>query len=304
MNNKLKQISLLDLLRIAHQAGKEILEVYESAFEVERKEDKSPLTEADKKSHAVISKSLEKLYPGTPVLSEEGKNIPYSQRSQWEYFWLVDPLDGTKEFIKRNGQFTVNIALVHNTKSVLGVIYVPVKDTFYLAKEGFGAYKLTGNTALKEIKDDEALISASERLPMIKGRRPYTVIASRSHLSKETEQYIASLRGEYGEIEMISAGSSQKFCLVAERLADCYPRFGPTMEWDTAAGQIIAEEAGATVCITDREQSLRYNKESLLNPWFIVQYERERKDQVFTTNESAQSLFNHCNRVRDLKEQK
>lgn len=262
---------MVDILRIAERAGQEILTVYGSAFEVEKKEDTSPLTLADKRSHALIVKELEMRYPDIPILSEEGKGIPYEQRKNWEYFWLVDPLDGTKEFVNRNGEFTVNIALIRNAKSILGVIYVPVKDTFYFAKEGQGAYKLEGSKKLKTVHDEESLFNISQKLPTTNDERRYTIIASRSHLSDETKNYIDSLKGTHSEIRIVSIGSSQKFCLIAEGTADCYPRFGPTMEWDTAAGQVIAEESGATIMIAEGGEPLRYNKENLLNPWFIVQ---------------------------------
>lgn len=274
----------------AKRAGEAILEVYNSDFAVEHKEDKSPLTEADKRAHQIILRHL--LDPvsspaqAIPILSEEGKSIPYSERKTWETFWLVDPLDGTKEFVKRNGEFTVNIALIEKCRPILGVIYVPVKDFFYYGVEGLGAYKLFGAEKVGLSGEQEAkaldgaifsglvddLILESNPLPL-NGLlpRPFTVVSSRSHMSKETEEYITELRERHGEIEMISAGSSLKLCLVAEGRADVYPRFAPTMEWDTGAGQAIVEQSGGKVLDANTHNPLRYNKENLLNPWFIAE---------------------------------
>ena len=279
------------VVNAALNAGSAILEVYQSDFAVETKDDKSPLTLADRRSHEVIASALKDTC--LPVLSEEGRDIPYEQRKHWEYFWLVDPLDGTKEFIKRNGEFTVNIALIHKTRPVMGVVYVPVKDVLYFGGEGLGAYKITDaretldvrRETITEHDDPESVIPACQesfledmvqsavRLPLPREEgRPYTVIASRSHMSKETEEYLDKVRAEHGELEIISAGSSLKFCLVAEGLADEYPRFGPTMEWDTAAGQAVVEGAGGRVISHATGGSLAYNKESLLNPYFEVRH--------------------------------
>jgi 3'(2'), 5'-bisphosphate nucleotidase len=259
------------------EAGKAVLEVYSSDFAVEKKEDKSPLTLADKRSHEIISRKLMAGAAGDiPLLSEEGRDIPYAQRKAWEHFWLVDPLDGTKEFIKRNGEFTVNIALIRKTAPILGVIYIPVKDVLYFAAEGMGAYRLDGaSTAATDI---ESLLRTGLRLPGA-GRppRPFSVVASRSHLSKETDEYLHDLNKKHEGMTMISAGSSLKFCLIAEDLADVYPRFAPTMEWDTGAGQAIVEEAGGImVDAKDRTRRMEYNKQVLTNGWFIA----ARKDRV------------------------
>ncbi len=243
-----------ELTALAKKAGEAILDVYTSEFAVEQKEDNSPLTLADRTSHEIISEYLMKRHP-FPVLSEEGKDIPYGERRQWEYFWLVDPLDGTKEFIKRNGEFTVNIALIHGGRPVTGVIYVPVSDVIYYAVDGEGAYKV------------EDGISA--RLPLPAQKDGVTVVGSRSHGSKEFDDLVRGLRKKYGTLHFLSAGSSLKFCLVAEGKADIYPRLGPTMEWDTAAGQVIVEEAGGKVVDFGNKQPLRYNKESLLNGHFV-----------------------------------
>ena len=260
-----------DLLRISRQAGKAILDVYQSDFAIEHKEDRSPLTLADRRSHEVITESIARLREmQIPVLSEEGKNIPYEERRSWDLFWLVDPLDGTKEFIKRNGEFTVNIALIQKGRPVLGVIYIPVMDIFYFGSGGLGSYCLDNATVLSAGSLEEILNSAS-KLPLVMRQAPcVTVVGSRSHMSVETEHFINDLKARHGEIEVISAGSSLKFCLIAEGKADIYPRFAPTMEWDTAAGQAIVEQAGGTVLTADAGGPLRYNKESLLNPWFIA----------------------------------
>jgi 3'(2'), 5'-bisphosphate nucleotidase len=267
-----------DLIRISREAGKAILDVYESDFSVEHKDDKSPLTLADRRSHEVITSQLE-ILPAfrIPILSEEGKNIPYEERKNWDMFWLVDPLDGTREFIKRNGEFTVNIALIRKGHPVFGIIYIPAKNRIYFASEGIGAYKLEpGNVSESDPLDN--VLGNSEKLPLFGSKKLVTrrsslvtVIASRSHMSPETEQFINTLKAGHGEVTSISAGSSLKFCLLAEGKADFYPRFGPTMEWDTAAGQAIVEQAGGRVLRVDTKKPLRYNKENLLNPWFVAE---------------------------------
>lgn len=266
---------ILTAIDAALVAGGEILAIYNdpaSDFQVERKADNSPLTIADRAAHEAISRAL----AGTPypVLSEEGKSIPYEERSRWDSLWIVDPLDGTKEFIKRNGEFTVNIAWVSGSVPRMGVIYVPVKRILYFADEDLGAYKLEditlrGHATLKE------LMARAVKLPSDKGHEGYVVVASRSHLTPETEQFVAEARANYRKVEMISKGSSIKMCLVAEGLADVYPRFAPTMEWDTAAGHAIVRAAGGEIYRTDAATPLRYNKEDLLNPWFIVEMRNE-----------------------------
>jgi 3'(2'), 5'-bisphosphate nucleotidase len=267
---------LLAAVGAAKKAGDAILEVYNSDFAVELKDDKSPLTLADKRAHEIISRELSRL--AYPILSEEGKNIPYEERKDWEYFWLVDPLDGTKEFVKRNGEFTVNIALIHNTRPVLGVVYVPVKAVLYYAAEGIGAYKLEGGDGPDSAASLDALVAKSRKLPIADGpKRRFTVVASRSHMSRETEDHLNELKKEHGEVDVISAGSSLKFCLVAEGLADEYPRFGPTMEWDTAAGHALVEQANGVILEINTTNPLRYNKESLLNPWFTVNGSANKK---------------------------
>ncbi len=270
---------ILTALLAAKRAGEAILDVYGSDFAVEHKDDKSPLTLADKRSHEIIMDVLEQTITvnnGTvPVLSEEGRGIPFDERKEWEYFWLVDPLDGTKEFVKRNGEFTVNIALIWNHKPVLGIIYIPVKDVFYFAAIDFGTYKLENSESLFDNSVDnlsiKELLDKSQRLPLTNNNKSsFTVIGSRSHTSEEFSEFVKLLNEKYGEVEFISSGSSLKLCLVAEGEADVYPRFGPTMEWDTAAGQVIVEQAEGSVMDIQTREPLRYNKEDLLNPFFIV----------------------------------
>jgi 3'(2'), 5'-bisphosphate nucleotidase len=266
-------------------AGKKILEIYNdpaAGLSVEWKADNSPLTIADKTSHRMIMQHLEKTE--WPVLSEEGKSIPYEVRSQWKTFWLVDPLDGTKEFIKRNGEFTVNIALIHNNHPVAGVIYLPVTGDLYVGVADeirslndsqsdeeigeTGAWKVPGMKE-EEITYSE-IVKCGHRLPCATLPERFTVAGSRSHNSVETQKYIDAKVKEHGDIHVISKGSSLKICLVAEGLAHEYPRFGPTMEWDTAAGHAIAKAAGKNVWLTGFSGELTYNKENLLNPFFIV----------------------------------
>ena len=239
-------------------AGNEILEVYKSDFSVESKDDKSPLTLADKRGHLKILSYLENT--PYPILSEEGKHLSYDERKKWKRFWLVDPLDGTKEFIKRNGEFTVNIALVENGIPIMGVIYVPVKDTLYVGSEE-GAFKYEAYTAGS---------SRKEALPLPKGNRSYTVVGSRSHMSPETENFFEEKKKEHGEVEVIAIGSSLKLCMVAEGKADAYPRYAPTMEWDTGAGHAIVLAAGFNITKYKSIEPLVYNKKELMNPWFLV----------------------------------
>ncbi|MBR1683369.1 MAG: 3'(2'),5'-bisphosphate nucleotidase CysQ [Bacteroidaceae bacterium] len=278
---------LLDIaIRASLAAGRDILSIYDDPaadFGIERKADNSPLTRADKAAHARIMTFLEPT--GIPVLSEEGAHLPYEERRHWQRLWIVDPLDGTKEFIKRNGEFTVNIALVENGSPVLGVIYRPTPipsrrgrgeaGALYFGSKETGAW-LTYIDA--NASADEALLRAtlerSEALPLTGERgespRPFVCVASRSHLSPETAAFIDDLRREHPDLELVSSGSSLKICLVAEGAADIYPRHAPTMEWDTAAGHAIAIAAGHEMIDAHTLQPLRYNKEDLHNPWFIV----------------------------------
>lgn len=243
--------NLLDQAVIAaKEASNAILKIYDSGdFSIEAKADNSPLTLADRASHLSIVKILE--LTELPILSEEGKTIEFSERKNWEYFWLIDPLDGTKEFIKKNGEFTVNIALIHKTEVVLGVVFTPVLGDLFTAIKGQGSYKNGSKISVNhfDLKDSKL-----------------NVVASRSHLNEETEEFLNSLN----QPNTLSKGSSLKLLMVAEGEADLYPRYAPTMEWDTAAAQIIVEEAGGSVTIKDTNTKVVYNKENLLNPYFLV----------------------------------
>ena len=249
-------MSLLRLsITAAEKASEEILKVYHSGdFQPEAKGDASPLTLADKRAHQCIVDILQS--SGLPILSEEGKSIPFEERKQWDYFWMVDPLDGTKEFIKRNDEFTVNIALIHKGKPVLGVVAVPVTGDVYYATDGEGAFL---KRAGKEIK-------LTQREPLDLKRSGLRVVASRSHMNEETKDFINSLT----DAELVTAGSSLKFMLLAEGKADVYPRYAPTMEWDTAAAHAIVQAVGLNVTEYGTGKELTYNKENLLNPYFLV----------------------------------
>ena len=256
---------LIKAINASIKGGQAIMDVYASDFAVEHKDDKSPLTLADKNCNDVIEAHLK----GTdiPFLSEEGKKITYEDRKDWEYSWLVDPLDGTKEFVKRNGEFTVNIALIHDGNPVMGVIYVPVKEELYFAMEGLGSYKITRNQIIDNLK---TLISSSDKLPIDYKRNNYVIVGSRSHMSAETEVFFEDMKKEHGNVQIMAVGSSLKLCMVAEGKADAYPRYAPTMEWDTGAGHAIAKYAGFSVKQYNSTEDVIYNKENLLNPWFLV----------------------------------
>jgi 3'(2'), 5'-bisphosphate nucleotidase len=256
---------LMKAINASIKGGHAIMDVYDSDFSIEHKDDKSPLTMADKNCNSVIEYHL--LDTEIPLLSEEGAKIPYSQRKEWEYFWLVDPLDGTKEFVKKNGEFTVNIALIHNGNPIMGVIYVPVKEELYFAMEGLGSYKVSVNSVIENI---ETLISLSDSLPIDYKRENYVIVGSRSHMTVETEAFFEQKKKEHLNVEVLAIGSSLKLCMVAEGKADSYPRYAPTMEWDTAAGHAIVKYAGFTVKKYDSSDDVIYNKEYLLNPWFLV----------------------------------
>lgn len=255
------------LIRIIKEAGNEILKIYNTDFSVEYKDDKSPLTLADKNAHNVIEKGLKEI-SDYPVLSEEGKDIPYEKRKDWEYFWMVDPLDGTKEFIKKNGEFTVNIALIHKNKPVLGIVYAPAINVLYYGGENTGAYKIENN--IKTNLTNNQLTKTNDSL---------TVIASKSHLNEETKKFIETLEKYYNNVDTTSIGSSLKICLIAEGKADIYPRIAPTMEWDTAAAHAVLNAVGGKMVKYEKTQNLKeikklpeleYNKENLLNPYFIA----------------------------------
>ncbi len=242
------------VVTLARRAGDAILSVYGQQFEVTNKADRSPLTLADTQSHEIIVQGLHALTPDLPVLSEEASDIAYRERRQWRRYWLVDPLDGTKEFVSRNGEFTVNIALIDGHDPVLGVVHVPVSDTTYTGMRGAGATRQIGREAAVPIRTTA------------KAPTPLRIVGSRSHRDAVLDRYLPRLE----PYQLVAVGSSIKFCLVAEGSADFYPRFGPTSEWDTAAAQAVVEAAGGRVIQTDG-QPLRYNaKAELLNPHFLV----------------------------------
>jgi 3'(2'), 5'-bisphosphate nucleotidase len=239
---------------IARRAGDAILEVYATDFAVQSKDDDSPLTQADLASHRTIMAGLEALTPGVPIISEESGLPGFEERRAWTEYWLVDPLDGTKEFVKRNGEFTVNIALIRDTRPVLGVVHVPVTGVTYTGCVGLGATRQDGDAEAVSIT-----VSLSTATPA-------RVVGSRSHRSANLDAFLDAA----GDNEMLPMGSSLKFCVVAEGQADVYPRLGPTSEWDTAAAQAVVEQAGGQVLRIDG-QALDYNaKEDILNPWFVV----------------------------------
>ena len=249
----LETIDLDTICDIAKKAAKEIMKIYKKDLSVEFKKDNSPLTEADLKANLIICEELQKLYPNIPILSEENTNVEYEIRKNWEYYWCIDPIDGTKEFIKKNGEFTINIGLIHNKTPVLGVVYAPALDMLYYAKKNKGAYK------------------NGKKLPLYINKNPkekLVVATSKSHQTSETSKYIDSLKTIKKTI--LTKGSSLKLCMVAEGVADIYPRLSPTMEWDTAAADTVVREAGKMTYQFDLEEPVVYNKENLLNPWFVV----------------------------------
>lgn len=262
-----KQNLLLAAINAAFLAGNEILKIYEQEITVDYKHDNSPVTQADKAAHLCIEKCLK--LTNLPILSEEGKDQSFEIREQWERFWMIDPLDGTKEFIKKNGEFTVNIALIENQNPVLGVIWVPVKSLLYFGESTIGAYKVEGLTRPPSTID--LVIKEQNKLPNKRDKNEFVVVTSRSHISSETETFIDDLRKKHENLTTTAMGSSLKLCLVAEGAADVYPRFAPTMEWDTAAGQAIVQASGRTVRDVITNKQMRYNKKKLLNNWFIVE---------------------------------
>lgn len=286
MENKNLKTLLQTALLASLEAGEAIMRIYtdpKQDFGIERKADNSPLTLADKASHKVIMRYL--AATPIPVLSEEGRHLPYEERSGWDCLWVVDPLDGTKEFIKKNGEFTVNVALVQQGAPVLGVVYVPATRVLYYGIVGEGAWKCTVpalGSGLPEADSLAAFLSqgapsddkapfGGEQLPVGRGHDVFTVVASRSHMSPETQAYIQEMERVHGQVRTVSSGSSIKICLVAEGVADAYPRYAPTMEWDTAAGDAVARAAGRAVRNAENGKPLLYNKPDLLNPWFLVE---------------------------------
>ncbi|MEL6811521.1 MAG: 3'(2'),5'-bisphosphate nucleotidase CysQ [Bacteroidota bacterium] len=252
-------------IRAAIKGGEAIMEVYATDFDVEIKGDNSPLTVADQKANAIINTYLRETE--VPIISEENKQTDYSERKHWNTCWIVDPLDGTKEFVKRNGEFTVNIALVKEGTPILGVIYVPVSKTLYFtSKEGRAAFKIVLEGENFEVSK---ILQTAEEIGPVAASGMVKVVGSRSHLNDDTRAFISEIEKERA-VEIVSKGSSLKFCLVAEGNAHVYPRFAPTMEWDTAAGQAICQAVGVQVIDQNTQQPLRYNKENLLNPYFLV----------------------------------
>lgn len=271
MSNEEFQTLLAGVSKIAKEAGEKILEVYNSEFAVQEKDDRTPLTEADMAAHNCIVAGLKSLTPDVPILSEESAKIPFEERQTWQRYWLVDPLDGTREFIKRNGEFTVNIALIDDHDSVLGVIYVPVQGLSYYAARGHGAFKQADGEAAEKISSKKWQGGTLK------------VAGSRSHRGNSLDGMLEKI----GDYEIISMGSSLKSCLVAEGAAHIYPRFGPTSEWDTAAAQCVVEEAGGRLTEMSFEP-LKYNtKDSLLNPWFFVAGDQDIDWQQYIPDEEA-----------------
>lgn len=259
--------NLHSAIKASLAAGKVIMDVYDTPFDVEIKDDKSPLTEADKRANDIINSFL--VPTNLPIISEENKQTDYSIRKNWDTCWVVDPVDGTKEFIKRNGEFTVNIALVKNNSPVLGVIYVPATQTIYFADvENSQAFKADLET--HDVSVQTILKLAKPLTPKNGNSMTIEVVGSRSHMNQDTLDFVESLKTEGKEVEIVSKGSSLKFCLVAEGNADVYPRYAPTMEWDTAAGQAICNAVGLKVISKETNQPLAYNKENLLNSYFLV----------------------------------
>lgn len=256
-------------VELALKAGKEIMRIYNTPehFAIETKSDSSPVTAADKKAHSVIVTGLAE-YSDLPVISEEGEIADLEERNSWTHFWLIDPLDGTKEFIKRNGDFTVNIALIKDQKPFLGIVYTPVHETLYVGEVGVGAWKLD-NISIDNYSSKT--LERKKPLPLKSSHTPYTVLLSRSHMTPETEEWVQNKRKSKPELATIHAGSSLKSCIIAEGNAHIHPRLGNTMEWDTAAAHAVVQAAGKNIVDFHSGEPLKYNTETLVNPWFIVQ---------------------------------
>lgn len=279
-------LPLLDhALNAAFAAGREIMAVYGGHIAVQQKADRTPVTEADLRAEAAIRAALRST--GLPVLSEEGAEVPVEERQAWHRYWLVDPLDGTREFVARNGEFSVNIALMGRDAlpvsaegacmPLAGVLYAPVQDRLYFAWNGGGAYRLegartfAGRTAYELAAPAGTHGGPAQRLPMTEPRSAYTIATSRSHLTPDTEAFVRRKQAEHGRVVCLGMGSALKIGLVAEGTADAYPRYGPTMEWDTAAGHAIALEAGKDLVDVTTGQRMRYNKHDLVNHGFIAE---------------------------------
>ena len=261
---------LTALFPVARDAGQAIMEIYKASegIEIQRKADDSPLTQADQASNKVICEALEQLNPKFPIISEENKEIPYEERQNFSFSWMVDPLDGTKEFIKRNGEFTINIALIEKGNPILGVVHVPVSGITYYGFKGGGAFKILNDETVQQIGVDVYRVNQT-------GLR---FVCSRSHMSEAVKNYLA----QFAQPQTLSMGSSLKFLLIAEGKADIYPRLAPTMEWDTGAAQAILEAAGGKVLRHDDHTPLVYNKSNLLNPYFIALGDTSQTDLIFS----------------------
>ncbi|MFP4379588.1 MAG: 3'(2'),5'-bisphosphate nucleotidase CysQ [Candidatus Sumerlaeia bacterium] len=260
-----RQDQLANAISAAIDAGRAIMEVYEGTIEVENKADGSPLTEADLRSHRIICDALDK-GSDYPVLSEESKGVAYADRKDWPLFWLVDPLDGTKEFIKRNGEFTVNIALIEGHRPVMGVVYAPVLDILYAGLVDQGAWYLNDAS-----KAGENISAKMQPVPVAKApaKELIRVVASRSHMNDDTREFISGLESRHDRVELVSKGSSLKICMLAMDEADIYPRVAPTMEWDTAAAHGFLLASGGQIYQFGSDEALVYNKADLLNPFFV-----------------------------------
>lgn len=283
--DRLLENSMVPALIAATKAGEAILEVYHGEIDVSYKEDDSPLTLADKRAHSAIADHLSSdSTRSIPILSEEGKHTPYEERQGWEYYWLVDPLDGTKEFVKRSDEFTVNIALIKKNRPVLGVVFLPAIGSLYFAAEGLGSYKLEDVGAIgqlvagageffEEERPLKQLIEVAIRLPVQQSFNKSTdqlnLVGSRSHGTEALSEFVEKVKQQYRKVDFVPAGSALKLCLVAEGSADIYPRFGPTMEWDTAAGHCVVEQSGGKVVDMKKKAPLDYNKKDLHNPYFV-----------------------------------
>ncbi len=265
----LEGLHVNNLIEISITAGKAIMEIYKSDFNINLKSDKSPLTQADILSNDIIISSLNKITPNTPIISEESSNIPFEERCKWKEYWLIDPLDGTKEFIKKNGDFTTNIALIRNNKPIFGIIHAPDRDETYWGSVENGCYFLKGDS----FEDSKEINVSANDSSMLR------IVSSASHPST----YLSNVLDKINNYELITAGSSLKFCMIAKGDADCYPRLGLTSEWDTAAGDVIARSAGAYTFALDGMQ-LKYNqnKEGYLNPHFIVTNSLETKEMILS----------------------
>lgn len=268
MNNLNTGKLLLMAINASVEAGKAILKHYDSSYTIEYKTDNSPLTSADKEAHSCIVRDLNQ--SKLPIHSEEGKDIGYELRKSWKLYWLVDPLDGTKEFINGNGEFTVNIALIEDGKPIMGIIYVPVWGLLYFGAKEYGSYMINIlKNDIGKVSTSQEIIKKADKLPIAYDRK-VTIMGSRSHQTEENNRIINSFADHFDDVLIVNAGSSLKFCRMAEGAADFYPRLGPTMEWDTAAGHAICKFAGVDVLVYQSDKELVYNKVNLLNPSFLA----------------------------------